>query len=230
MCTSIRDCKGATSVHHNIYATSRHRHPTLGSGSARTNPEALLDFRNCVDYNWSGPTNLGALRINAINNFYRPGPLTDRNARPLQIKDGNLEKARGYVAGNFFEGMPAEFNQDNFRAVLYTNTGSYGSTSRERWAVESAFSAGEYSIPTQTAEEAYEACLRYSGCSLVRDSVDGRFISDVRAKRGKLLDSQKEVGGWDPYPEVKRTNGWDTDGDGMPDEWERRHGKKDGRR
>ena len=41
MRTSIRDCMGNTSVHHNIYATSRNRHPTLGGGSGHTNPAAL---------------------------------------------------------------------------------------------------------------------------------------------------------------------------------------------
>jgi pectate lyase len=31
MATSIRDCRGNTTVYHNIYSTSRQRHPTLGS-------------------------------------------------------------------------------------------------------------------------------------------------------------------------------------------------------
>jgi len=224
MCTSIRDCKGMTSVHHNIYATSRHRHPTLGSGSAKTDPEVLLDYRNCVDYNWSGPTNIGGMKINIVGNYYRPGPLTDLKAQPFQMKDGNLDKARGYMSGNFFEGFPRTFNSDNFAAVLYTNDGSYASTTREKWEVRQEFPTAEFAIPTQTAEEAYEACLRYSGASLVRDAVDERFIADVRARRGKLIDSQKDVGGWDNYPEERRPANWDTDGDGIPEAWEIKHG------
>ena len=39
-----------------------------------------------------------------------------------------------------------------------------------------------------------------------------------------LPDSQKDVGGWDNYPEVRRPAGWDTDRDGMPDAWERAQG------
>jgi pectate lyase len=224
MCTSIRDCKGNTSVHHNIYATSRHRHPTLGSGSAKTNPEVLLDFRNCVNYNWSGPTNIGGMRINIVGNYYRPGPLTDIKAQPMQMKDGALDKARGFTSGNYFEGFAKAFNSDNFATVLYTNEGSYASTTRERWAVREEFPTGDFGIPTQTAEVAYEACLRYSGASLARDTVDERLIGDIRARKGKLIDSQKEVGGWDPYPEQRRPANWDTDGDGMPDAWEVKHG------
>jgi pectate lyase len=224
MCTSIRDCKGDTSVHHNIYATSRHRHPTLGGGSGKVNPQALIDFRNCVNYNWSGPTNFGGMRINVINNYYRPGPMTDNTAWPMQIKDSLVEKARGFMGGNIFERMPEVFNKDNYTAVLYTNTGKYASTRREIWEAGKEFDTGEFSIPTQSAKEAYDACLRYAGCSLARDTVDERLIADVAAGRGRLLNSQKEVGGWDPYPEIRRPQGWDTDGDGMPDQWERQHG------
>jgi hypothetical protein len=225
MCTSIRDCSGTTSVHHNIYATSRHRHPTLGGGTGSKNrPDVLLDFRNCVDYNWSGPTNIGGMKINIVGNYYRPGPLTDKAAKPFQIKDGKVDGARGFMSGNYFEGLAKVFNADNFAAMLYTNEGNYASTTREKWAVREEFPTGEFAIPTQSAEEAYEACRRYSGASLVRDTVDERLIRDIGARKGKLIDSQKEVGGWDAYPEQRRPVNWDTDADGMPDEWEVKHG------
>jgi pectate lyase len=224
MCTSIRDCKGDTSVHHNIYASSRHRHPTLGGGSGKVNPAALIDFRNCVNYNWSGPTNIGGMRINIVGNYYRPGPQTNRSEQPFQMKDGFVEKARGFISGNFFENLAEGYNRDNATAVLYTNTGSYASTTRAQWEVRREFDTGPFAVTAQSARDAFEACLRQSGCSLVRDSVDERFIADLRAGRGRLLNSQKEVGGWDPYPEIRRPAGWDTDGDGMPDEWERKRG------
>jgi hypothetical protein len=52
--------------------------------------------------------------------------------------------------------------------------------------------------------------------------VDERVISDVRHRRGKLLNSPSQVGGWPvlrsgPAPV-------DTDRDGMPDAWETAHG------
>ncbi len=224
MCTSIRDCTGNTSVHHNIYATSRNRHPTLGGGAGKTNPEALLDFRNCVNYNWSGPTNFGGMKINVINNYYRPGPLTKNSDLPMHMKDGMIDKARGYMSGNLFEGMPEGLSKDNYSAVLYTNTGSYGSTTRKQWEVGREFQLGEFGLTTQSAQDAYEACLRLSGCSLVRDSADDRLIRDIRERKGRLIDSQKEVGGWDPAPEARRAANWDTDADGMPDAWELSHG------
>jgi hypothetical protein len=39
-----------------------------------------------------------------------------------------------------------------------------------------------------------------------------------------LPDTQDDVGGWDDYPQVRRDASFDTDGDGLPNEWETAHG------
>ena len=57
----------------------------------------------------------------------------------------------------------------------------------------------------------------------------GRLAGTFQFKGGKtglpgLPDSQEDVGGWEQYPEERRPADWDTDHDGMPDEWERRTG------
>jgi hypothetical protein len=225
MCTSLRDCHGNTSLYHNIYSTSRNRHPTIGGGSGKKGyAHVVVDYRNCVNYNWEGPTNFGGMKLNVVNNYYKPGPCSNPQERPTQMKDGNTTKARGFMAGNHFEGMPERFNQDNYCAVIYTNTGSYMSTSREQWASKEPFELGDFEPYTRTARQAYEACLRYAGSSLVRDSVDERIIANIAKGKGKLIDSQDEVGGWDDYPAVRRPDDWDMDRDGMPNEWEKMHG------
>lgn len=220
MATSLRDCFGNTTVHHNIYSTSRNRHPTLGSGVAKGGANWIVDFRNCVNYNWSGTTNLGGLKMNVINNYYRPGPCTDVSVPPLRMKDSDTTKARGFAKGNLFFSMPEEFNRDNFTAVNYTNTGNYMSTTRQRWELKAEIDCGEFAVPTQIAEDAYRSCLKFSGCSLIRDTVDERVIADIVEQKGEIIDSQNEVGGWDPYPMQRRLPDWDRDRDGMADEWE----------
>lgn len=226
MATSLRDCLGHTTVHHNIYSTSRNRHPTLGSGVKKGGANWILDFRNCVNYNWNGTTNLGGVQINVINNYYRPGPGTpDWKMRPLRMKDSDTSKARGFAQGNVFDSMPERFNQDNFAAIDYTNTGNYMSTSRERWELQKEIDCGEFAIPKQNAQDAYASCLTYSGCSLVRDTVDERSIRNITTRTGRLIDSQQEVGGWDAYPMERRPAHWDRDRDGMADAWERANGQ-----
>jgi hypothetical protein len=74
---------------------------------------------------------------------------------------------------------------------------------------------------TQTAAQSYELVLAHSGASLRRDAVDERVIENVRRRRGVLIDSQSQVGGW---PALESTPApADSDSDGMPDLWERAH-------
>jgi len=78
-------------------------------------------------------------------------------------------------------------------------------------------------ITTQTAEEAYKLVLDKVGAIYPeRDAVDTRVINDVKNGTGRIINSQKEVGG---YPELKTYDvPADTDHDGMPDDWERKYG------
>ena len=73
------------------------------------------------------------------------------------------------------------------------------------------------------------------GCNFTSlDEHDKRVISEVRSGTARfkgsktglpgLPDAQEDVGGWEDYPEVKRPDNWDSDRDGMPDDWEKRHG------
>jgi hypothetical protein len=89
-------------------------------------------------------------------------------------------------------------------------------------------------VTTQSAEDAYQSVLADVGCNIpVLDDHDQRIIRETRdgtttykgSKTGLagIPDSQEDVGGWEDYPEIHRPEGWDTDGDGIPDEWEKSH-------
>jgi hypothetical protein len=88
MLASFRDLTAGISIHHNLFASSRERHPTLG-GSPRTRPEVVADFRNNVVYNLSGATNLANCRINLVDNLYRRGP-DGTSRKPLAVKAENV--------------------------------------------------------------------------------------------------------------------------------------------
>ncbi len=222
MLASFRDLTGSISLHHNLFASSRDRHPTLG-GSPRTKPDAIADFRNNVVYNLSGATNLGNCRINAINNYYRPGPNTPPDRRPLATKTENVGALKVFLSGNVFENHSA-FEKDNFAAIDFKRwtKGNYLQTSLDRIQVPTEFDVGSARPRTDTAAEAYERVLKSAGASRHRDAADERLVTGVRQRTNRLIDSQDEVGGWPVLRSEQAPT--DTDGDGMPDDWERRHG------
>jgi pectate lyase len=86
-------------------------------------------------------------------------------------------------------------------------------------------------IATQTAQNAYSSVLAGAGASLVRDAVDLRVVNSVATgvatagPRGDgIITDISQVGGYPVIPLVTRDANFDTDQDGMPNEWEARHG------
>lgn len=84
---------------------------------------------------------------------------------------------------------------------------------------------------THSAEDAFEKVLQYAGASLSRDAHDETMAHDARegvvtttARANGLLNSQDEamyIDGTSGWPMLNSTEApVDTDGDGMPDEWE----------
>ena len=222
MCSSFRESEGFATLHHNIYASSRNRHPSTAGGSE------VMEFANNLNYNWSGCHNLSGEQYNLLNNYYKAG-LTNGDRLPIRYKSKALKPvSHGYFSGNHFDGLPEEYNQDNYTAIDFEPSepdGKYKGTTRDFFEATERFDAGKYKLTRiDTAQETYESCLKQSGCSLVRDAVDQRLIESIRNNTGKVIDSQDEVGGWERYPSVARPPDFDTDGDGMPDEWERTSG------
>jgi len=224
MCGSFRAPLSNVSIHHNIFATSRDRHPTIG-GSVKE-PEWIIDFRNNVIYNWSGAANVCDNQVNLVNNYFRPGPETDRMRPPVAMKASLPDKARGWMEGNVFEGND-RWTRDNYSAIdmetwLGPDSGYKYAGTIDNWRKDQPYDLGDNTPVTQSALEAYEAVLNAAGASRNRDAVDLRFIADLREGKGKLLNSQEEVGGW---PMLKGGDApEDKDRDGMADAWERESG------
>ena len=109
-----------------------------------------------------------------------------------------------------------------------------------RLKLDEPIDAGE--VTTHNAQTAYEKVLKYCGASYVRDACDVRYAEEAEngtttfkgaiVKRAGILDVINDPEGTeDPttasYPtlrEEKRPDSFDTDGDGIPDEWETANG------
>jgi len=226
MAASYRDLSGPITLHHNLIATCRDRHPSLGS--AREPPRHVVDFRNNLVYHWTTPgtTNFCDHFINCINNLWRPGPSSRLEKLPIALKGTLPDLAKGYMSGNVFEGRD-DLTRDNYAALDFQRWLGPGRNYRYAgtladWRAEAPADLGAATPTTHPATEAAELVLASAGASLRRDPVDRRVVADVRNRSGRLIDSQREVGG---FPALRSgPAAVDTDRDGMPDAWETARG------
>jgi hypothetical protein len=189
-----------------------------------------------VVYNWkSRATDGGAHEVNFVANYYKPGPAT-RWFYALNAQYGGFPGSqRYYFEGNVMAGHFGLTNQAAGR-IATTERGGRLPTDYSPWSETPFFDSH---VKTQTAEECYLNVLADVGCNLpALDEHDQRIIAEVRVGTARfkgsktglpgLPDSQDDVGGWDNYPEIHRAADWDTDRDGMPDEWEKAQGLNPG--
>lgn len=198
--------------HHNLLANHASRNPRFSSVEGTK----MVDYRNNVVYNWGFKSAYGGGHhgeINMVKNYYKPGPASQHH-RLLDIAEDGTGKY--YVAGNVMEGDEA-VTADNWAAV----------GGKDLEAARVAFPFAYEPIVEDSPSAAYHRILKKAGCSLRRDNYDLHVLKQVRKGQGRdgvngIINSPDEVGGW---PELKSGKVLkDTDGDGMPDKWERRHG------
>jgi hypothetical protein len=198
--------------HHNLWAHHSARMPRPGNynGPAVDPTGPLMEFRSNVFYNWGGTRSgynadeAAHIAYNFIDNAYVAGP---NSTRPVAFHEQNL-LARAYFAGNSMNGT---IPSDPWSLV----TGTAVAGNRLSQPVDVA------PVRADPAASAFERVLAGAGASRVRDAVDTRVVDTVRRRGGTIIDSQTEVGGW---PSLALGTPWrDADGDGMPDDWERRH-------
>ena len=222
--------------HHNLLAHHDSRNPRFDHDYVDSKCRGPLDFVNNVVYNWSSNSAYGGESVNTprtINfhaNYYKPGPATKESVRARLVNPwtscGNcLSKISGSVV------PPQIYMTDNYMYGSETVTADnwLGSTTQE------ARAASHFSMSTElkaeTAEQAFETVLKKGGCSLVRDAIDERIVTEVRegkytysgsnGSKNGLIDSPDDVKGW---IELTGTPLKDTDLDGMPDDWEEQYG------
>lgn len=232
--------------HHNLLAHHSSRNPRWASGGGYN------DYRNNVLYNWGfnssygGEKNVfhktyGEFVLNCVGNYYKPGPATQPGRVAHRIVNpsdrGPQDLGLWYVEGNTVEGNET-VSRDNWAGGVQPERGD---SVLERIRLAEPWPS--MPIREQTPEEAYRLVLEHAGCSFpTRDAVDRRIIDEVRSgtatyegqsyraegrapyadRKTGLIDSQNDVGGW---PELRSLPApIDSDHDGIPDDWERKHG------
>ena len=232
----------------------------------------IVDFRNCVMFNWGtggcygGP---GGGYINMVNNYYKAGPATSNKTRVTQVTVGASGNStptaligmtsRYFISGNYVAAAPAGQRENyDWNGVIYDN-GTY-TINGERYSVDNNHYYGsgvEYvknnegkdcvsikvlepapigEVTTHSAESAFTVVTQYAGASLHRDNVDERYMNEARTgtatytgsvtKKPGIIDVVADVEGYTEanFGTGSRPANFDTDNDGMPDEWETANG------
>lgn len=207
--TLVRGSGGARyTMHHNLWAHHRARMPRPGNYVSRDIDTIgpLIDFRNNVFYNWGGSASgynadtESLSRYSFVGNHYLPGPDTKKDV----AFDESNPHARMYFADNWMGGVPVSEPAQ----VLQLPEG--------HMLEAHDFSHGYVMAPAGLDD--IELVLNAAGASLSRDAVDARVVAAVRAGTGTIIDDVSETPGWPPLASPPPPR--DSDGDGMPDDWE----------
>ncbi|KAF2183306.1 polysaccharide lyase family 1 protein [Zopfia rhizophila CBS 207.26] len=234
------------SFHHNLIAHAWGRSWSMAGGlDAAGYFAGKLDIRNNVVFNFGERvTDGGAHQTNFVSNYYKPGPSSlVRFALKAQYEDDMPGQQQYYCAGN---SMPGFFKQGEQQIVDVQGNETDANVIGACWAkitispepiyqkfvLEPFF---ESFVQTQSSTEAYKRVLSDSGAQQpMQDAHDRRIIFEVvngtTTYNGSvsglqgIIDNEADVGGLEEFPEVRREQQWDTDGDGIADWWDGSNG------
>ncbi|KAK1970059.1 pectate lyase [Colletotrichum sublineola] len=207
-CGGLMRTDGGVSLFRNLYIDNKTRNPKV---------KGVNDFQNNVVYNW-GPgggyiagDSAGASYANIVNNYFISGPSTSVAA----FTRGN-PNFRGYVRDNFHDS-----NRDGSLngAALCVSAACYS---------DLAIQTAPFAYPPPARLLAPAATVAHisarAGASIVRDAVDVALLKELASygKFGKLISDEASAGGVGTV--APGTAKRDTDGDGIPDEWETANG------
>ncbi len=148
-----------------------------------------------------------------------------------------------FVTGNY-NTKYSSVNNDNWTYGIINQIDASGCdgtfTAETKDSIKLAEPMDFVATTTHSADDAYDRVLDYAGASLSRDSFDELMVSDARngaasyTGRGLskgFVNSQDDnrpadaADDWSAWPTLNSTAApIDTDGDGMPDEWEKSNG------
>lgn len=230
----------------NLWANNAGRNPSIGWNG-------IFNFANNVVFNWVHRSTDGGdytAMYNIINNYYKPGPATPDQSRPIshrilkpesgRSKLGYSVYGRAYVNGNIVEGN-ARVTKDNWDGGVQVEEQPDAGKYKDKMKWNKPLPMPEMTIIP--ALQAKEFVLSNAGATLpVRDAVDKRIVEQVRT--GKITVSDKvvppetqfkhrrlppdsykigiitDIAQVGGYPEYNGTPYKDSDNDGMPDAYE----------
>jgi hypothetical protein len=207
----------------------------LDAGQAEVDRRRLdVNLVNNVVYDWGNQaahrSELGEVRANIVGNYFVSGPAKNGD---YSFRENVPDRTVVYQRGNV-----QDLDEDSDHDGREVESADAADAFRDFGPEDELRSDGEplnfldgVAGPIHTAEEAYVAAIEGVGASLHRDAIDQRVIGSLRGRTGGLINSQEQLRdaggqlqGIDDLGEQRRPAGFDSDGDGMPDNFESAHG------
>ncbi|KAH8199528.1 hypothetical protein TruAng_006279 [Truncatella angustata] len=210
-CGGLMQSDYGVSLFRNLYVDNKTRNPKV---------KGINDFQNNVVYNWGGGggyiagDSSGQSYANIVNNYFISGPSTSVTA----FTRGN-ENFHGYVSGNYYD---SDKNGALDGSALCVSTTCYSD-------IDIQTTKYDYPGPTTllTAPNAVTWVLNNVGTNYPsRDGIDNRLVSEVQTwgLTGELISDETVSPMNGPGYIMSGTKPSDTDGDGIPDAWEKANG------
>jgi hypothetical protein len=234
---------GGYTFYQNLWAHHRARNPSIGGQQRLDDGQAEADRRrtdvnlaNNVIYNWADQpahrSELGEVRINFVGNYFVNGPAKksdyifneDNPARTVvfhrdNMLDADQDTEHDGIAVGRVNDIKRTFRRFDAKDLLAGPT--HGKP------LEFFASVADY---VTSPEQAYSRVVRSCGASLPRDAIDQRVIDSLVERSGALINSQETyrdangvLAGIDDVAMARRSDDFDTDRDGMPNEFEIKH-------
>jgi hypothetical protein len=235
---------------HNLFACCTGRNASIGMGYD-------FNFVNNVIFNWRHRTldgGDGSSLLNCINNYYKPGPVTNTNAvryrvvlpQPDRVKattagvvperpygkyyvDGNIMEGNDKVTANNWDGgvqFPAQTANANELDAQQDTGGEATQELIEKVKLDKPLPMPPVTI--LSAKDTYDAVLNGAGDTLPkRDPVDERILNEVRSGKVTYEEGKgiiTDISQIGGYPEYKGTPFTYTQNDGIPDWWKKKYG------
>lgn len=224
---------GKISILKSLYHSNKTRNPKV---------KGVNEFVNNVVYNFGnanttysdhgisadayilGGESAGESNVIILNNYFVGGPSTPKTkATPFSRGNGNFNL---YQAGNYYDNNQ---NGSLDGELIEQNSTWYPGIEAVNFKTAADYSTYPTINPSLSAQDAYQYIIDNVGATLPkRDQVDGFLVTELESKGTQGFYAYREsdlplanggVGTFDGAPLPV-----DTDGDGIPDEWEVRLG------
>ncbi|MEO7310736.1 MAG: hypothetical protein ABIX01_10070 [Chitinophagaceae bacterium] len=200
------------SMHHCLWIDNQSRNPKAKAG---------ISYVNNIVYNWGASGLVGGHSEadhfqDIINNYFIAGPNSTPNFIAMFSATDHVYQSGNYVDldknGSLNGRLVADSDFTKATATL----------------LEKPTHSPLIPVKVEDAAAACRTVLQTAGASIVRDSVDSRLISYLQSMgtKGKIFQTEADAGGQPTIYSDKALP--DTDGDGIPDIWEKQHGLQAG--